>query len=208
MKQNLKKISGVVIAAGVLLLIGAAILFGITTADESRAADSVQRIVDRLVEVTRKDLNTSQTGEKDIPNSESTEEKESAEPVIEIDGTPYLGYLSFTGYDLTLPVIADWSFDALQYAPARFSGTVEGNDLVIAAHNYFSHFYLLNNMVEGNEVILTLADGTEIRYIVQKTETLSPIALNDLTAGDYDLTLFTCTPTGLARATVRCGRIN
>ncbi|MEF2885492.1 MAG: sortase, partial [Ruminococcus sp.] len=139
--------------------------------------------------------------------NKSSGQSSTKEAVVVIDGTGYLGYLSFTGYGKVLPVLADWSFENLQYAPARFSGSVIDNNLVIAAHNYFSHFYLLNEMTEGNEVILTLPDGKEIHYIVDKIERLSPTELDKLTAGDYDLTLFTCTPTGLARATVRCNKI-
>jgi len=196
-KRSIIKItSTLLIICGILLVLGAAALFVKVSNDDAKAKAFSQEIVSRLKDET-----------PEAATSPSEKSADAGETLAVIDDVNYLGYLSFVGYDVTLPVFADWSFEALNYAPARYSGTVKGNDLVIAAHNYYSHFFLLNEMVEGNEVDLTQADGSTIRYIVKKIETLEPTELNKLTAGEYDLTLFTCTPTGRARATVRCNKI-
>lgn len=196
-KRSIIKItSTLLIICGILLVLGAAALFVKVSNDDAKAKAFSQEIVSRLKDET-----------PEAATSPSEKSADAGETLAVIDDVNYLGYLSFVGYDVTLPVFADWSFEALNYAPARYSGTVKGNDLVIAAHNYYSHFFLLNEMVEGNEVDLTQADGSTIRYIVKKVETLEPTELNKLTAGEYDLTLFTCTPTGAARATVRCDRM-
>ena len=177
-KRSIIKItSTLLIICGILLVLGAAALFVKVSNDDAKAKAFSQEIVSRLKDET--------------PEAATSPSEKSAD----------------AGENVTLPVFADWSFEALNYAPARYSGTVKDNDLVIAAHNYYSHFFLLNEMVEGNEVDLTQADGSIIRYIVKKVETLEPTELNKLTAGEYDLTLFTCTPTGAARATVRCDRM-
>lgn len=196
-KRSIIKItSTLLIICGILLVLGAAALFVKVSNDDAKAKAFSQEIVSRLKDET-----------PEAATSPSEKSADAGETLAVIDNVNYLGYLSFVGYDVTLPVFADWSFEALNYAPARYSGTVKDNDLVIAAHNYYSHFFLLNEMVEGNEVDLTQADGSIIRYIVKKVETLEPTELNKLTAGEYDLTLFTCTPTGAARATVRCDRM-
>lgn len=210
-KVFIKRASEVLIAFGVLLLLGALAIL-IKTSYENANADeharqTVEQLRENIYEQPNEQPNSSISGTESVDNNTSSGQSSSKEAVVVIDGTGYLGYLSFTGYGKVLPVLADWSFENLQYAPARFSGSVIDNNLVIAAHNYFSHFYLLNEMTEGNEVILTLPDGKEIHYIVDKIERLSPTEFDKLTAGDYDLTLFTCTPTGLARATVRCNKI-
>lgn len=210
-KVFIKRASEVLIAFGVLLLLGALAIL-IKTSYENANADeharqTVEQLRENIYEQPNEQPNSSISGTESVDNNKSSGQSSSKEAVVVIDGTGYLGYLSFTGYGKVLPVLADWSFENLQYAPARFSGSVIDNNLVIATHNYFSHFYLLNEMTEGNEVILTLPDGKEIHYIVDKIERLSPTELDKLTAGDYDLTLFTCTPTGLARATVRCNKI-
>ena len=124
-----------------------------------------------------------------------------------IDGETYLGVLSFTGYGLELPVLAQWDFEALRQAPAVYAGSVAGNELVIAAHNYRSHFSVLNRMVVGNEVVLTDPAGHALRYVVRKIEVLPPTAIEEMTAGEWDLTLFTCTYGGKTRQTLRCERM-
>lgn len=206
-KVFIKRASEVLIAFGVLILLGALAILIKTSYENANADEHARQTVEQLRENIYEQPNSSISGTESVDNNKSSGQSSSKEAVVVINGTGYLGYLSFTGYGKVLPVLADWSFENLQYAPARFSGSVIDNNLVIAAHNYFSHFYLLNEMTEGNEVILTLPDGKEIHYIVDKIERLSPTELDKLTAGDYDLTLFTCTPTGLARATVRCNKI-
>ena len=206
-KVFIKRASEVLIAFGVLILLGALAILIKTSYEDANADEHARQTVEQLRDNIYEQPNSSISGTESVDNNKSSRQSSSKEAVVVIDGTGYLGYLSFTGYGKVLPVLADWSFENLQYAPARFSGSVIDNNLVIAAHNYFSHFYLLNEMTEGNEVILTLPDGKEIHYIVDKIERLSPTELDKLTAGDYDLTLFTCTPTGLARATVRCNKI-
>ena len=176
-KRSIIKItSTLLIICGILLVLGAAALFVKVSNDDAKAKAFSQEIVSRLKDET-----------PEAATSPSEKSADAGETLAVIDNVNYLGYLSFVGYDVTLPVFADWSFEALNYAPARYSGTVKDNDLVIAAHNYYSHFFLLNEMVEGNEVDLTQADGSIIRYIVKKVETLEPTELNKLTAGEYDL---------------------
>ena len=78
------------------------------------------------------------------------------------------------------------------------------NNMVIAAHDYYSHFGRLKSMSQGDEVIFTDMDGNVFRYEVAALETLSSTAVEEMTSGDWDLTLFTCTVGGQSRVTVRC----
>lgn len=50
-------------------------------------------------------------------------------------------------------------------------------------------------------------DGMVYTYTVTVVDVLSPSAVEDMTSGDYDLTLFTCTYGGASRVTVRCDRV-
>ena len=59
---------------------------------------------------------------------------------VEIDGYAYIGYLSVPKLELELPVMADWDYTRLRIAPCRYTGSIRGEDLVIMAHNYDSHF--------------------------------------------------------------------
>lgn len=123
---------------------------------------------------------------------------------VEIDGHSYIGYLSIPTLDLELPIMTDWSYPKLRIAPCRYSGTLRGKDLVIMAHNYKSHFGKLSKLPAGTEVIFTDMDGNIWNYEVIGIDILEAHSVEEMTAGDYDLTLFTCTQGGSHRVTLRC----
>ena len=128
-------------------------------------------------------------------------------PSVPIDGRNYMGAIRFPILSLELPVLAEYSLEALKVAPAVYSGTPEGRDLVICGHNYRAHFGPLVQLQPGDEVLMQCVDGTVYRYSVSATEIVSPYAVEDVTSGQWDLTLFTCTMGGQSRFVVRCDLI-
>ena len=115
-----------------------------------------------------------------------------------------IGILEIPALDLELPVISSWSYSSLRLAPCRYSGSAYKGDLVIAAHNYQSHFGGLRTLPEGSEVFFTDAVGNRFSYYVAVTEALPPWSVDDMTSGEWPLTLFTCTLDSQNRVTVRC----
>ena len=59
----------------------------------------------------------------------------------------------------------------------------------------------------GDEVRFTDTEGNAFRYTVAELETLGKYDVEEMAAGDWDLTLFTCTYGGQSRVTVRCLRV-
>ena len=129
---------------------------------------------------------------------------EMAMPEETIDGRNYIGVLDIPALELSLPIISEWSYDALQIAPCRYSGSAYLDNLVIAGHNYRSHFVSLPQLQPGDTVTFTDMDGNVFSYEVSSLETLSPYAVSDMTSGDWALTLFTCTVGGQSRLAIRC----
>ena len=127
--------------------------------------------------------------------------------VVEIKGEKYIGYVSIPELNLELPVMADWSYRKLRKSPCHYTGSTKTDDLVIFAHNYSRHFGKLNRLSLGDEVIFTDMNGVVTKYQVVDTDELSAYAVEEMTAGEYDLTLFTCTYGGRSRVTVRCDRV-
>ena len=125
---------------------------------------------------------------------------------VEIDGYGYVGYLSIPELELELPIMAQWDYDRLKIAPCRYSGSVLGEDLVLMAHNYNRHFGTLKELSAGDTVIFMDMDGNVTRYRVVTLDILAPDAVEEMTAGIYDLTLFTCTYGGQSRVTVYCDK--
>ena len=124
----------------------------------------------------------------------------------EIDGYLYIGYLSIPALGLELPVMSEWDYTRLNIAPCRYSGSTKTDDLVIAAHNFAQHFGGLSGLSGGEEVYFVDMDNVVSSYTVVAVEILPPTAVEEMTNGDYDLSLFTCTYGGRSRVTVRCDR--
>lgn len=124
----------------------------------------------------------------------------------EIDGYMYIGYLSIPALGLELPVMSEWDYNRLNIAPCRYSGSTKTDDLVIAAHNFAQHFGGLSGLTGGEQVIFVDMDNVVSTYTVAAVEILAPTAVEEMTNGEYDLSLYTCTYGGQSRVTVRCDR--
>ena len=103
---------------------------------------------------------------------------------------------------------SEWDYNRLKIAPCRHFGSSRTDDLVIAAHNYKTHFGSLSKLRSGAEVIFTDMDGIENRYVlVRDPETLAPDAVDAVQNSGYDLVLYTCTPGGATRVVAFCDRV-
>ncbi len=116
----------------------------------------------------------------------------------------YIGMVEVPALELSLPVISEWTYPRLKKAPCRYVGSVYSKDMVICGHNYDRHFGRLKDLAVGDEVRFTDMDGNVFFYSVCGTEQLGKYAVEDMLAGEWDLTLFTCTKGGRMRVTVRC----
>lgn len=214
----MKKTKGRIPTALGIVLIGAAIVIsGYNLYDEHRAQTAANSAVSMLQEDIIKarpaevypaedqTLAPEQTGEFEIPDYKLNPKM--SMPEQEVEGVEYIGTLQIPVLSLTLPVISEWSYPNLKLAPCRYEGSAYLDNLVIAAHNYKSHFGNLKNLSPGDRVILTDMDGNEFHYEVATIETLKPTAIEDMLSTDYDLSLFTCTLSGNARVTVRCEKL-
>ena len=107
-----------------------------------------------------------------------------------------------------MPILNDWSEELLKCAPCRFSGSINGKNLIIAGHNYRTHFQKVKWMKAGQTVLFTDMDGREYRYEVSSIDKIDGEDVEGMLAGDWDLTLFTCTTSRVARVAVRCRMVN
>ena len=129
-------------------------------------------------------------------------------PTVSVDGGDCIGILSIPVLELELPVLTDWDYKKLKKAPCLYYGTYYEPDFVIAAHNYQSHFGRLSELQSGDIVIFTDVTGTAHCYEVVLLETLPKEATMEMITSGFDLSLYTCTPGGSNRVTVRCNKVN
>ena len=198
---------------GLLLLAAALFLTAYNLWSDAKAGEAADTVLEQLTPELEEAEEKAKISLPALPSGESLEEAyipdyilnpEMEMPVEEVDGQKYIGVLRIPALSLELPVISEWSYPSLQVAPCRYAGSAYLNNMVIAAHNYYSHFGYLKNLSQGDEVTFTDMDGNVFRYEVAELETLSPFAIEEMTGGDWALTLFTCTVGGQSRVTVRC----
>ena len=183
---------------GIVFVLAALGLAVYNITDEKKAFDSSSEVLTQI----QPEIIEAESFEETVPDYLSFPDMEM--PVKEIDGSDYIGVLKFPGFDMEMPVMSDWSYPKLKISPCRYSGSAYKNDMVICAHNYDCHFGVLKSMIPGEIITFTDMDGNEFLYEVAEIEILDPFATEEMTSGDWDLTLFTCTYGGQERVTVRC----
>jgi sortase A len=153
--------------------------------------------------------------EESVP--EETNFTEAEEPLADIpqemlttqvNGYDCIGILSIPVLELELPVLTDWSYAKLKIAPCHYFGSCYETDFVIAAHNYRSHFGRLSALQPKDLILFTDVSGTVHCYEVVLLETLPADATEEMITSGFDLSLYTCTPGGASRVTVRCNRFD
>lgn len=195
---------------GVLLIIASAALLMKNRAETQAAANSVEALLPQIQAAI--DENISKDEETSAPiltdDGVALPEPEKTElTIVDIDGYSYIGYLSFPTLNMSLPVMDTWSYPQLKISPCRYSGSPFDDNLVIMAHNYERHFGNIDQLDIGDIITFTDMDGDSIYYEVLIVEVLMPTAVEEVTNGDYDLTLFTCTYSGKTRVAVRANMI-
>lgn len=141
-----------------------------------------------------------------IPESREDEELTPELPVVNLEGYDCVGYILIDSVDIRLPVLSTWDYTLLKVAPCRHFGSSRTDDLVIAGHNYDSHFGSLKNVKLGDTVYFVDMDGVVNTYTVEKIDELKPTQVDEVANSGHDLVLYTCTLDGTTRVTVFCDR--
>ena len=192
---------------GAALVLGALALLLYNRLDARRAAAAADAALPQLLEQIEHASDTSERGIEYVPSTQqnnATEHYSISMPEAEIDGYRYIGVLVIPSLSLELPVMSEWDYERLRIAPCRYSGSIPARNLVIAGHNYQGHFGTLYQLSAGDELCFFDMNGERYNYAVDAIETLAPTSVDEMTAGDYPLTLFTCTVGGQTRLAVRC----
>lgn len=224
-----RKIGSIAAAAGALLMLAAVALTVYNLWDEARAEKTAGEVLGEILDEMEYDAPEEYTAPgENVASEEYSAPAENAEPVkndgpevsaepeigwseganmptIVLNGEAYIGILEIPSLGLALPIRDDWSYPNLRKTPCRYTGGLYSHDMVIAGHNYDSHFGRLKTLQIGDEVYFTDIDENRVAYYVSEVDTLSPTDIDKMTAiGEWDITLFTCTVGGRSRVTVRC----
>lgn len=199
-----KRIGIICLISGAVLVLSALLLFIYNRYTDTKAGEDAEAVLDGVKEAIAL---TEENTEVSEPSSEDGEP--SPMPAVEIDGNLYIGYLSIPALNIELPVIDTWdgNYDLLNIAPCRHFGSVYTDDMVIAGHNYTSHFAYLSDLSKGHTIIFTDMNGKSVTYSIEDFKVVEPEDIESVKNSGYDLVLYTCTYSGSTRFTVFANRI-
>jgi sortase A len=204
-----KTIGTVCVALGVVLIVSALGVTGSRLWKEQQAGNHAQQTMDHLLVQMSEQKKPATPDQPSIPLKSDELFQDPVcrvMPEVEIDGVSYIGYLSIPVLGLELPVISNSTEENLEIAPCRFYGTVYDQNFVIGGHRYRRHFRKLSTLGYGEALSFTDMEGNVYTYEVVEYEVLEPNQAEYLCSGEWDLSLFTCTPGGLTRVVLRCLR--
>jgi len=198
------------VVLGLLLMLAAAVLLAYNQKESQNALQTSQTALAALQAETKQRENQEDSDpylDRIDPYDPVAAEMAADMTEVEIDGELYIGYLTVPVLELELPVISEWSYESLKIAPCRQYGATKTDDLVIAAHNYASHFGRLSQLRAGDLLTFTDMDAEVVLYSVEVVDVLDPAAVDTVKNSDFDLVLYTCTYGGESRVVVFCNRI-
>ena len=190
---------------GVLLLCGSLSLYLHNKQEDRIAGQGVSEVLPQIVAQIPTEPDREALAER-LPPLEFRDPDSFEMTELTVDGYAYVGYLSISALELNLPVMSTWDYARLRIAPCRYAGSVNSENLVLMAHNYDAHFGRIGDLKAGDSVTFTDMDGITTQYQVVSRDVLVPTAVEEITSGDFALTLFTCTYGGENRVAVYCNR--
>ena len=219
MKKNRRKPGIGAMLFGVALIVAALVLFLHNIKQDRRAGALSQLALARVFSViseqhfaeSRSDF-SAHSEELDpgpIPGlgngrSEYKIQLSEKQPVAKIDGFSYLGFLSIPVLNLNLPVLFSRDQESLEIGPCRHFGSCRSGDLVLAGHNYNSHFGRIHTLKAGDLIVFTDIFGVSSRFKVEQLELVAATAVDQIKNSGWDLTLYTCSYGGQQRLVVSC----
>ncbi len=186
-------IGRVLITLGVLALLAALGLTSWNVWQDHHAHRTGQRVLQAL------HIPDSPAAELDLSVLEGMEL-----PKQTVEGKEYVGRIEIPTLQVSLPVLNEWNDSNLKLAPCRYAGSVYQNNMVIAAHNYNSHFGKISSLCPADLVVFTDLSGNRFTYRVEQIKLLPATATAEMTDGTYPLVLFTCNFSGSERIAVCC----
>lgn len=205
-----KKTGIAIVTAGAVLILSALLLLLYNRYEDANAGQEAESLLASVeAAISAQAMDTTAATAPNRPDASEVPAPTPLDPempVVMLDGYEYVGYVEIPTLGLKLPVMSEWDYTRLKVAPCRQFGSSRTDDLVIAAHNYESHFGHLKDLSVGEPVTFTDMEGIVNTYCVEKIETLNPNEVDAVQNSGYALVLYTCTKGGKTRVTVFCNR--
>lgn len=200
-----KRAGVMIVVLGAVLIASALLLFFYNGYQSELAGEEAESLLSSI-EAVIEEKKHAPVQDEDGDEEAAYEELSAELPITVIDGNECVGYIEIPLLELRLPVMAEASYSKLKISPCRQTGSSRTDDLVIAAHNYSTHFGKLSRLITGDTVTFTDMDGIENTYEVAAIEKVDPYSVEYVINSGCDLVLYTCTESGAERVVVFCNR--
>lgn len=212
--KSRRKAGCAVLVAGFVMLLAATLLYSANLAEDRNAGAQAKHLLTALQSALtnndpQADTHSDLTHRGSLPDGYESSvvsgPQSGAEPTEALpEVSKCIGFIRLPTVGIELPVLSEWSYDHLAIAPCRQFGSPDTRDLVIAAHNYRSHFGRLDKLSPGDTVSFTDLSGTVFLYSVEAVRTVSPTEVGTVKNSGSDLVLYTCNFNGNKRVAVFC----
>lgn len=176
MVQKIKKnIPNIIIVTGALLILAALALVIYNSRsydiDTQKALESIHKLI------------------PEITDSVPEEKGNNIMPSMAIDSESYVAIIGMDAYNYEMPVRSVFNTKAARKVPCRYSGSIYDSSLVIATSDDKGQMDFINDVNTGDIVTVTDMKGGRFTYKVVKVENSDSVDDEELSEGDYDLTL-------------------
>ena len=189
----------ILIAAGALLLAVAGGLFVYSRVDDHLAGLRAQRVLAQVLSDGWGITVAAAPDRRDAYRSTfaaaldySDAEQDEPDPLLNYT---VIGIMEIPRLGLILPVLGSSSYALLDISVGRFMGSVDEKPerLVIAGHNYRSHFGQVHTLRPGDALSFTTPDGAVFHYELVRLETILSSGRATIEAcAEWDIALLTC----------------
>lgn len=187
------KLTVVLAVIGALLILSAVSVMIITQVSKGMAEEKARETVTKIRSLMPE-------GRDGVTNKGGSAEM----PMLEVDGTDYVGLVEIPAYSCELPVQNEWNSGSVTKVPCRFTGSAYDGTLVIGGSDNEGQFDFMKLITGGDVVIITDASGYRYKYTVTDIEKTKDVSAENLCDDTADLTLFARNTYGFDYTVVRC----
>ena len=210
----MKKISTIWIVLGCVLMVAGLLTYGYQKNQERVANETIEQLMKDMEQKREEMLQAAASKEEEERVASQGAVAGDENPQTSVAQTDYsqyriLGILHFPSLGRKVPVLGEeMTDDMLNVAPCHYGGPEspqEAGNIIIAGHNYKSHFGSLRKLKPAQIVVWETPDGFEHRYEVSEVKEIEPNDFDyvEKNINTYSITLFTCTDSGRMRWAVK-----
>lgn len=127
-----------------------------------------------------------------------------AMPVLQIQGTDFVGLLEVPSFGVSLPIGNSWSSAGASRYPCRFLGSAYDNSLILGGVNRKGQLDFCEKLDLGDRITVTDMTGAKFSYEVVRIDRRDSADSAVLRETDSALTLFVHSKTWSGYVIVRC----